>query len=219
MLTFAEEILLLMLDDEDGIFLPTRTSAVEYVLAGAVLLDLAFANRIDTDERQLLVIDSTPTGNPMLDRVLERIAGSSGTRDTRAWIEKITGEDTDEIRNQALASLVKRGVLEARDEKFLWVFRSRRYPVIDGRVEREAKLRVTGVLLSDDIPDPRDVAMIGLVDACGILSEIFSGREIERAAPRIEQLRKMDLIGQEVGGAVAEIERSIMMAAVHAPHY
>lgn len=219
MLTFAEEILLLMLDDEDGTFLPTRTSAVEYVLAGAVLLDLAFANRIDTDERQLLVIDSTPTGNPMLDRVLERIAGASGTRDTRAWIEKITGEDTEEIRSQALASLVARGVLEARDEKFLWVFRSRRYPVIDGRVEREAKLRVTGVLLSDDIPDPRDVAMIGLVDACGILSEIFSAREIERAAPRIEQLRKMDLIGQEVGGAVAEIERSIMMAAVHAPHY
>ena len=219
MLTFAEEILLLMLDDEDGTFLPTRTSAVEYVLAGAVLLDLAFANRIDTDERQLLVIDSTPTGNPMLDRVLERIAGSSGTRDTRAWIEKITGEDTEEIRSQALASLVKRGVLEARDEKFLWVFRSRRYPVIDGRVEREAKLRVTGVLLSDDIPDPRDVAMICLVDASGILPDIFSEREIERATPRIEQLRKMDLIGQEVGGAVAEIERSIMMAAVHAPHY
>ena len=219
MLTFAEEILLLMLDDDDGTFLPTRTSAVEYVLAGAVLMDLAFSNRIDTDERQLLVIDDTPTGNPMLDRILERITGASGTRDTRAWIEKITGEDTDEIRRQALESLVTRGVLEVRDAKFLWVFRSRRYPVIDGRVEREAKLRVTGVLLSDDIPDPRDVAMIGLVDACGILSEIFSEREIQRAAPRLEQLRKMDLIGQEVGGAVAEIERSIMMAAVHAPHY
>lgn len=219
MLTFAEEILLLMLDDEDGTFLPTRTSAVEYVLAGAVLLDLAFANRIDTDERQLLLLDRTPTGNPILDRILARIAGSSGTRDTRAWIEKITSEDTDEIRSMALESLVKRGVLEVRDQKFLWVFRSRRYPIIDGRAEREAKLRITGVLLSDDIPDPRDVAMIGLVDACGILPDIFSEREIERATPRIEQLRKMDLIGQEVGGAVAEIERSIMMAAVHAPHY
>jgi hypothetical protein len=219
MLTFAEEIMLLMLDDEDGTFLPTRTSAVEYVLAGAVLLDLAFASRIDTDERQLLLLDQTPTGNPILDRVLNRISSSGGTRDTRAWIEKITSEDTDEIRSMALDGLVKRGILEARDEKFLWVFRSRRYPVIDGRAEREAKLRVSGVLLSDDIPDPRDVAMICLVDACGILPDIFSEREIDRAAPRIEQLRKMDLIGQEVGGAVAEIERSIMMAAVHAPHY
>ena len=219
MLTFAEEIMLLMLDDEDGTFLPTRTSAVEYVLAGAVLLDLAFASRIDTDERQLLLLDQTPTGNPILDRVLARISHSSGTRDTKAWIENISAEDTEEIRSMALDGLVKRGILEARDQKFLWVFRSRRYPVIDGRAEREAKLRVTGVLLSDDIPDPRDVAMICLVDACGILPDIFSEREIETAAPRIEQLRKMDLIGQEVGGAVAEIERSIMMAAVHAPHY
>ena len=219
MLTFAEEILLLMLDDEDGTFLPTRTSAVEYVLAGAVLLDLAFAHRIDTDERQLVLLDVTPTGNPILDRVLARIGSSKGTRDTRAWIERITHEDTDDIRTMALASLVDRGVLEARDEKFLWVFRSRRYPIIDGRAEREAKLRITGVLLSDEIPSPRDVAMIGLVDACGILADVFSEREVERAAPRIEQLRKMDLIGQEVGGAVSDIERSIMMAAVHAPHY
>ena len=126
MLTFAEEILLLMLDDEDGTFLPTRTSAVEYVLAGAVLLDLAFSSRIDTDERQLLVLDQTSTGNPILDRVLTRIANSSGTRDTRAWIEKITNEDTDEIRSMALDGLVKRGILEVRDQKFLWVFRSRR---------------------------------------------------------------------------------------------
>ena len=113
MLTFAEEILLLMLDDEDGTFLPTRTSAVEYVLAGAVLLDLAFASRIDTDERQLLLLDQTPTGNPILDRVLNRISSSGGTRDTRAWIEKITSEDTDEIRSMALDGLVKRGILEA----------------------------------------------------------------------------------------------------------
>ena len=219
MLTFAEEILLLMLDDEDGTFLLTRTSAVEYVLAGAVLLDLAFANRIDTDEHQLLVIDPTPAGDPMLDDILARISNSMSTRDTRAWIEKISGENTDEVRRMALASLMKRGILEERDEKFLWVFRSRRYPTIDGRAEREVKLRVTGVLLSDDIPDPRDVALISLVDACGILSDIFTEREIERVGPRIEQLRKMDLIGQEVAGAVTEIERSIMMAAIHAPHY
>ena len=211
MLTFTEEILLLMLDD-DGLFLPIRGGAVEHVLAGAVLMDLAFANRIDTDPQQLLVLDGTPTGNPMLDDTLARIASSGETNDTRGWVDTLAREAAPGIRQQALASLVERGILETQDAKFLWVFRSRRYPMIDGRVEREAKLRIEDVLLSNDAPDPRDVAMICLVDACDLLSDIFSEREVERARPRIEQLRKMDLIGREVGSVIADIEHSITLA-------
>ena len=217
MLTFAEEILLLMLDDE-GVFLPVRGGAMEYVLAGAVLMDLAFANRIDTDLEQLVSLDSTPTGNPMLDLVLARITNAGETKDTKGWIETLAGRETTEIRQQALDSLIERGILESQDKKFLWVFRSRRYPTIDGRVEREVKLRIEDVLLSDDTPDPRDIAMICLVDACGFLGDIFSEREIERATPRIEQIRKMDLIGREVSRVVAEIERSVMMAMALSPH-
>ena len=211
MLTFAEEILLLMLDD-DGAFLPIRGGAVEYILAGSVLMDLAFANRIDTDPEQLVSLDSTPTGNPMFDQALAYIANSGETKNTKGWIETLAGQETTGIRQQALASLIERGILESQDKKFLWVFRSRRYPTIDGRVEREVKLRIEDVLLSDDIPDPRDVALICLVDACGFLGDIFAARELERSGPRIEQLRKMDLIGREVGSVIAEIEQAVMMA-------
>ena len=217
MLTFAEEIMLLILDD-DGSFLPTRGGAVEYILAGAVLMDLAFANRIDTDLEHLTCLDATPTGNPILDQALAHIANSGQSKDTRGWIETRAGQDSDEIRQQALASLIERGILESQDKKFLWVFRARRYPTVDGRVEREARLRISDVLLSDDIPDPRDVAMICLVDAAGFLRDIFTARELERATPRVEQLRKMDLIGHEVGSVIAEIERSVMMAMAISPH-
>ena len=217
MLTFAEEIMLLILDD-DGSFLPTRGGAVEYILAGAVLMDLAFANRIDTDLEHLTCLDTTPTGNPILDQALAHIADSGQPKDTRGWIETLAGQDTTEIRQQALASLIERGILESQDKKFLWVFRARRYPTIDGRVEREVRLRISDVLLSDDIPDPRDVAMICLVDAAGFLRDIFTAGELERATPRVEQLRKMDLIGHEVGSVIAEIERSVMMAMAISPH-
>ncbi len=217
MLTFAEEILLLMLND-DGVFLPIRGGSVEHVLAGAVLMDLAFANRIDTDPAQLVCLDQTPTGNPMLDRVLAHITNSTATKDTGGWIAELAGQGTTEIRQQALTSLIERGILESQDEKFLWVFRSRRYPTVDGRVEREAKLRIEDTLLSDDIPDPRDVALICLADACGFLHDIFSKREIERAVPRLQQLRKMDLIGGAVGSLIAKIEESVMMAMAMAPH-
>ena len=156
MLTFAEEILLLRLDDE-GEFLPVSESAMECVLVGAVLMDLSFARRVDTEPGRLLVIDSAPTGNPTLDRVLGRVAdlGVGGARrDTKAVVEMLSGSEASVIREEALSSLVERGILERVDERLLWVFRSRRYPVVDGQAEREVKLRIVDVLLSDVPPVP-----------------------------------------------------------------
>lgn len=218
MLTITEEILLLMLDDEDGSFLPIRDTTVEHIVVGAALMDLAFANRIDTDPERLIILSREPVGTPFLDRVLERITEGDEPRDTRAWIEALARTEAAELREAALAALVGHGILEAEDKRFLWVFRERKYPMIDGRNEREAKLRLSDTLLSEDIPDPRDAAMICLADTSGILTDIFSPAEVERATPRIAQLRQMDLIGREVGTAIAEIDRAIAIALTQTPH-
>jgi hypothetical protein len=223
MLTFYEEIMVLLLHDENGTFLPVSEHTLNRALTGAVLMDLAFANRIDTDPERMVVIDSTPTGDPLLDRVLARMAGEQAVADSRAWIETLSAEEAssghdETIRATALEKLVQRGVLERREEKLLWVFRSRRYPTIDGKVEQEAKKRIADVLFTEDIPDPKDVALICLVDSCNILPTIFSKREIDRAERRIEQLRKMDLIGRELGNAINDIEQTVTMALSGAPY-
>ena len=220
MLTFHEEIMVLLLHDENGTFLPVNEHTLNSALTGAVLMDLAFANRIDTDPDRLTVIDPSPTGDPLLDRILARMAAEKSATNARTWIETLSADEAsadpaETIREAALTRLVERGVLERREEKFLWVFRSRRYPTIDGKVEQEAKKRIADVLFTDEVPDPRDVALICLVDACNILQTIFSKREIDRVQPRLEQLRKMDLIGREMASAIADIERAIAIAAAH----
>ena len=212
MASFAEEIMLLLLDDQDGSFLPIPEWSMQCALAGAVLMDLALANRIDTDLKTLILVDKTPTGDGLLDPTLERIAASAEIHGARHWVEH-TAAYAEEIRDGALARLVDTGILSREEDRFLWVFRSRRYPTIDGRVEREVKLRIMGVLLSDEIPDPRDIVIICLCDACGIFNDLLSGRELERARGRIDQVRKMDLIGQAVAKAVWEIQASLAMAA------
>ena len=218
MLTFTEEIMLLLLDDEDGAFAPIPKANLACALAGAVLMDLAFAYRIDTDPQALVVNDRTPTGNPVLDGTLAKIAADEGATDTRTWIRTLSVEDAPAIRERALESLVERGILERRETRVLWAFRARRYPTIDGNAEQEVKLRLGEVLLSDDIPDPRDAALIGLVDACDLLGDIFPERDMKQSRPRIEQLRKMDLIGRELAGAISDIEHTVTMALSGAPY-
>ena len=215
MLRFVEEITLLLLHDDDGRFVRVPSWSLSYALAGGVLMDLAMENRIDTDLEHLILVDATPTGDSLLDPTLAEIAAGE-KHDARYWVEQ-TAERSDAIQEEVLSRLIALGILERQEDRFLWVFRSRRYPMIDGQAEREVKLRIMGVLFSDDIPDPRDIVIICLADACGIFKEILSKRELEQAAARIEQVRKLDLIGQAMTQAIQDIELSV--AASVQGHY
>ena len=206
LLTFTEEILLLLLGEEDGAFLPVNSNAFECALAGATLMDLAFALRIDTDLESLIVLNEDPTGVSMLDGVLAKIVARPEVMDAQSWVRLLASDEANTIREQALASLVDRGILEQRETR-----RVGHYPMRDGTAQREVKLHLRDVLLADDIPDPRDVVRVSLADACGIFPEMLSEREIKQATPRIRQLRIMDLIGREVAGAIAAVQRTMLM--------
>lgn len=210
MLTLPEEILLLLLDDETGRFAgPVAGSRLlqpdggagplsrSFVLAGAVLMELALRSKIDTDPEQLVLVDPEPTGDALLDRYLARIAKSEA-KDARAWVADLS-QDGAAIEDAALDRLVERGILRRADKTLLWVFKTRRYPMIDGEEEREVRARIFELLEGSEIPSPHDVGLVCLLDACSLFGEILGDAEAQQLAPRIHQIRRLDLIGQAVG--------------------
>ena len=172
-------------------------------------MDLALQNRIDTDLRMLIVIDRTPTGDDLLDPILATLAEENDLHDARFWVERVADERSGWIQDQALARLVDHGILQSEGRRLLWVFRARRYPIIDGKAQREVRLRITQVLFSEEIPSPRDIVIICLADACRIFNHFMSEEDVERARARIDIVRRMDLIGRAVANAVQDIEASI----------
>lgn len=206
MLRFAEEIMLLLLENEGEKFLRVPDLSLRYALAGGVLMDLAMEDRIDTDLEKLILVDATPLGDDILDPVLADIASARAKRDARYWVERVAGRARD-TREAAIERLVARGILERRKDRFLWVLRSRRYPMVDGTAEVEVKLRILEVLFEEVVPTPRDVVIICLADACGLFTELLPGPEYRQALPRIELVRGMDLIGREVMAAITDIWR------------
>ena len=210
MLTFAEEVLVLVLDQERGELapgLPPRSLAL--VLSGAVLMDLALEHRIDTDPERLMLVDPTPLGDDILDPTLAEIATDGRGRDTGYWLER-TARHRDQIQDAALTRLIKRGILESEAHGLLSltpsVSRSRRYPVVDGKRVEEVRLRIMRVLFSDDVPDPRDIAMIALANACGVFRTLLSSAEREQVRDRIDLLQNLDLIGRTMGLAIRELD-------------
>ena len=180
------------------------SAVLDHALAGAVLMDLALENRIDTDLDNLILVDSTPVGDTLLDPTLARIA-SGEQSDARYWVEQ-TARQAGEIRQAVLSRLIERGVLVRLPNRFRG-FRSQRYQAVGGKAESEVKLRIIGILLSDEIPDPRDVVIICLANACGVFDEVLPAHNLKAVSARIEQIRKLDIIGQATFRAIQDIEK------------
>ncbi|HEX6441071.1 MAG TPA: GPP34 family phosphoprotein [Stellaceae bacterium] len=215
MLGFVEEIVLLLLDDE-GQVAELPVSATHIVIAGAALMELALRNRIDTDVKTLTVVDRARTGDDILDDALEHLDGLGGELNIPAALYGIAVR-SEGYRQKALKRLVEHRVLRDEDGRFLWVSPSRQYPIIDDREQREVRERLRQILLTDEIPDPRDVVLLCLVESSHLLPHVLSPEELAGVARRIEQLTRLDLIGQAVHRAVADI-RSTVKHATSQPH-
>ena len=206
MLRLAEEIMLLLLDDDGSELTRMPLWSMRMVFAGAVLMDLALENHIGTvsDLNAIFPVGPTPLQDDLLDPTLARIA-ETGIRDTRYWLERIA-EDSDGIRQRAIARLGECGILRQRWYHLPWTFRLRRYPIIDGNAQREAKARIVRVLTGTDVPAARDVALICLADACGLFKKLLPAAELQRVSARLEQVRTMDLIGRTLSKAITEFD-------------
>ena len=170
-------------------------------------MDLALEGRIATGPGALRLLDAAPLDDDLLDPVLAEIARAEAARPARFWVAHVAGRG-DDIRDRTLARLTAHGILEEADEGGYLAFVSRvtltrLYPLPDQAGRDDVRLRVMRVLFSDDVPDPRDVVIIGLAEACGAFDRLLSPGELVVARERIARLGRMDPIVR----AVAEVVR------------
>ena len=76
-ISLVEEFLLLALEDEGGQFSRIPETSLSCGLAGAALIDLEIRGKIATGSEGLWVVDTGPTGSPILDALLADIAAES----------------------------------------------------------------------------------------------------------------------------------------------
>ncbi len=203
----AEELILLMLNEQSGYLEMVPNWDFSCVMAGAVIADLALESRIDTDLDALFVIDSSPTGDSLLDPTLEEIANSQENSETQYWVERNAAR-SEEIVTVTLDRLVERGILEHESGGF-WtlsshVSRSGSYPASDSTIRQEAKARVLSVILDDIIPDPRDAILVALMHTCDGFKLVLSPEDYQAKLERIQTVAKLDLVGRSVASAVRE---------------
>ena len=206
LLSFAEEIYLLALDDQKGVLKPLPIGSLAHALAGAVLMELALDGRIDTDLTTLTVTSTAPTGDALLDETLTELQAECAPKPVSFWLQKLVRE-SKRLVARVQADLIRKNILKEENQRLLWVFAVRRYPMIDQREVKEVRTRLREMILSDTVPAPRDVVLLSLAHACRLLDDLFTPEEYAQAQSRIATLTSLDLIGRAVFHAIRQIER------------
>ena len=205
-LTLPEELILMLLNEENGYFHQVPGWDLNCVIVGAVLGELSLLSRIDTDLESLFLVDATETGDPTLDPILKEIAEEPNKRDTLYWIERLAPR-AESIIDLTLDRLVDMKILEQHAGEFWTLARNARMGKFaggfsEGTLVEFVKTRITKEIFDDEIPDPRDAMLISLVDSCDVFRFMFQlDEETER---RIKFIRQTALLGRTIAAAVAE---------------
>lgn len=186
----AEDLLLLLLDDERGSLL-TDVSNVDAGLAGAILIELALRGQVAVHETQGLlathvvrVVEASSTGDELLDAALELIAGKDRT--AVGIIEHLAPR----LRRQILDRLERRGILEHAEGKLLGIFPRHRWPAHDDRHEMGLRADLRDSLVDGAEPGERIGALIALLHAIGAEHRVlpFPGVSTRALRTRATQL-------------------------------
>lgn len=198
-----EEIVLLTLDDSSGDALGRTGTAAGLALAGAVLMELSLANRIDTDGHRLLLASGSPTGEPVLDDSL-RLLSLEAPDDTRSALMLLLRE-ADSRRAAVLERLIAQGLIRRQRGGFLRLFGDR-YPKVAGRPETsEVRHRLRALAFGDELPEPRDALLLGLVRSSGLLRMLFTADELDVVRDRLDLLIGLEALNRSLGAVMCDI--------------
>src|SRR5699024_12538746 len=126
----AEELLLLAMDDEKGTVVFSASDYLNYGLAGAILAELTILERIELNDKKVVVINEEETGVTFLDSVLGEIKQSNKSKKVDDGDNRIKSKK-GQMRKDMIQLLVEKGVLKEEEKKVLWIFNQSTYPTED----------------------------------------------------------------------------------------
>ncbi len=210
MLTLYEELQLLAIHEDKGIFIGSAVDALKPGLVGAVLAELAITAKIcSSNSHRLQVEDASSTGDPILDTAISALQKSEKERKFGYWLNSLYPKP-DKLRKKVTRNLVQKGLLAEEDDHLAWVIPSPLHPEITASAKFAVIQHVRGIVLAKELASPREIAFLSLVNACSLLDLVFLRDERKVAVQRINELVIGEAMKDPHLETIQEIDSAIM---------
>lgn len=216
MTLIAEDLLLLIVDDESGKL--TTTTYVDSVLGGALLVELALTEVVEVvepDSRWARAkVRVRPGASLPADEVLREARNLVAEKDRPA--QDLVNRLGKGVRDRLLGRLADRGILRLEEDKVLGLFPRKRWPAVDSTREDEVRRHLAAVLLEGAEPDEHTAALVALLHAIDRAHRTLengdrSNREVKA---RAKQVAEGDWAAKAVRDAVAAAQAAMTAVMV-----
>ena len=186
----------------------------DYGLAAAVITDLILAERVtlsDDEDPRVSVVSAEPTGHPVLDQALERVAEKDGSRLSALVTDRKFG-----LEQATAASLASAGVIRIEEKRRLGLI-PERYPVLDPAPEAEMRRRLAAVLAGSSA-GPEEATLLAILQGLGVTEKVLADErgalDKKRLAERIEEISHDAGAGGAVAAAVKRMNDALVATVI-----
>ena len=208
----AEDLLLLATDDASG-KITVSSMELDPALAGAVVIDLVVAGRINLDGdgrgAKVVVTDSTPMGDPVLDAALQSLIEKGPVKPGSAISRLAKG-----LRERVNIQLEQRGLHRREEGRVLGLFPTTRWKAEDSGYENGLRSHLAGVLLKGLPPDGRSAAIISVLTAANLLKTVVDKPDLKAAKARGKEIGDDNWAADSVRRVIQETQAAISTAVM-----
>lgn len=179
-----------------------RQDILDIGLAGAVLADLVFDERVALDNGVVILRNRYATGDPVTDRVLALVAREAGRHGVRDWVEHLR----DKVFPVVSAGLTERGLVVPKESRGI-LRKSVTYPPADLRTASAPRARIRAVMLGRTRCDLPTAALALLAWALGLDDIAEPDLTRRQMADWVAQLKNMTI--EPIEGLVAGTEAAV----------
>jgi hypothetical protein len=212
MALIAEDLLLLLLDDETGEL--RGASQLQVGLGGAVLADLALDDRVEVEEKSSFWSSAKvhTAGAPPTDPVLAD--GYATVAEKERSAQDLVSRLGKGLKERLIDGLVARGVLREEKSKTLGFIPRTRWPAVDSTHEEEVRRGLDAALLQGQPPDPHTAAVISILHAMGEAHKVVDrgGLSAGDVKKRAKAIAEGDWAAKGVSDAIAAANAAITAA-------
>lgn len=208
----AVEVFLLLTKDEGGA--ESWGTQTGWALSAATIADLLLQERVTLGEEKdprVRVVDATPTGRTVLDKVLSRLVEKDGTKlSTLVQDSKLNPEA------EVVDVLVSHGVVDVVPKKLLGLVPEKR-PTLNPAPEREIRERLRAVLAGGR-PTATDATLLAIIQSLGVAKKVLPDEAAAMSAKelkhRVEEASGEVAVGVAIKRALDGLNAAILSAAI-----
>ncbi len=215
MALIAEDMLLLLLDDEKGTVV--GTSHLPIVLGGAVLLELATTGAVVVEEKQGMWKSAkvrVQADSPPSDELLRHAVGVVAEKE-RSGQDLVTRLGKG-VKEELLGRLERRGILERRQDRVLGLFPRTRWPAVDSTHEDAVRRALTAALVQGVQPEQHTACLIALLSAIDRAHKVVDrdGLPASQVRKRAKEIAQGEWAAKAVKDAISAATAAVTAAVV-----